>query len=665
MINEPWRRRMQRTTASFLLVGILVGGWHLPARAVSTQSEIRQSIALNRELLLKQDVVSDPLLQGWVNRVAHRVWRGVHRTDIPYTVNILDTHDVNAFTIGGGFIYLNRGLLDTVGSDDELAGVLGHETGHDEHRHPITQRQRGELLSLLFGLAALASPIAAGLGPIAEAGILAKSSRVDEEQADDTGLALMTAAGYDADAMPLFMRRLLALEGGDDNPVDRYTADHPALPLRIDRLTHAIARRDEEHRLVSLRSETVHDLQEARYAVAEARENQLLAIAPNDPELHLLRGLTEIRLARPTRAFADLTVSTQSKTPNQRRRAHDALQLLEQDARIDADRPSLDIAPLRRLALIPISDGGATSLAATPLRSRLTDHLAALTARLTSISDRLATRESATEASGTSHPTLGELSAFERRINTTLDRLTPLPDALGTLENGRSSGLLADQRELARDVANLLIDDATAPSARALLPAIPTMSTTLTASDRDVLTALTAANTTLTQLDRCLDAFDRLLNGETMSQTIAEHALDAAFSESDIANRAFNRARSRLLEVRISLLNVGAFADRYEGLRFACDEKLPGTTPTFAAVAQRAATTGEVVAARILAAATHRSVESILDEAMQKREPVLDLPIAARVDPQTVEIFLGLIYLDYADDVGVATAKTHDERGAS
>ena len=152
--------------------------------------------------------------------------------DVPYSIKILDVGDINAFSTLGGFVYVNLGTLDFVQSDDELASVLGHETGHVERRHAVTLHNKATLLNLLLGIGSMFSPFLYRFGQLLGAGAVAKIQREDEYQADKYGLMLMTRAGYDRDAMVTFMRHLGAVSNEHNGRLDKYRADHPDDPTK-------------------------------------------------------------------------------------------------------------------------------------------------------------------------------------------------------------------------------------------------------------------------------------------------------------------------------------------------------------------------------------------------------------------------------------------------
>jgi len=138
-----------------LIVALVGAICPAPALALSTQSEIEIGRAYDQQIVESSVIENDPLLNAWVNEVTGKLWRQTARKDVPYNVKIIKTGDINAFSTLGGYVYVNTGLLDFVQSDDELAAVLGHETGHIERRHTVTMQSKAQILNLLFGVASL------------------------------------------------------------------------------------------------------------------------------------------------------------------------------------------------------------------------------------------------------------------------------------------------------------------------------------------------------------------------------------------------------------------------------------------------------------------------------------------------------------------------------
>ena len=153
----------------------------------------------------------------------------------PFTFNIVDDPEVNAFAIPGGHIYVNRGLIAQADRENMLASVLAHEMSHVVARHSIKQMEQANAInaigSILLGNAGQLAQLA---GQIVAGGAMARFSRADEKQADDMGLQLMADAGYNPQGMLDMFQKLLALDnGGSGGSVARFFQDHPGTQDRI------------------------------------------------------------------------------------------------------------------------------------------------------------------------------------------------------------------------------------------------------------------------------------------------------------------------------------------------------------------------------------------------------------------------------------------------
>jgi hypothetical protein len=126
---------LKRVVTIPLMIAVLCASIPAPsAFATSTGTEIQIGKQQDKQITDSTNVVTDPLLNAWVNDVTSKLWAQVARKDVPYNVKILDVTDINAFSTLGGYLYINEGTLDFVQSDDELASVLGHETAADEQQ---------------------------------------------------------------------------------------------------------------------------------------------------------------------------------------------------------------------------------------------------------------------------------------------------------------------------------------------------------------------------------------------------------------------------------------------------------------------------------------------------------------------------------------------------
>lgn len=145
----------------------------------------------------------DMRLQQYVNEVGQRAAKVSHRPDLQYTFTVLDSQDINAFTTGGGFVYITRGIMSFLNSEAELAAVLGHEIGHITARHPVRQQSQSTLANI--GAAAVGvftgSGDLAGLANYAGAAIIRGYGRDQELEADRLGAEYLARVGMAPDHM--------------------------------------------------------------------------------------------------------------------------------------------------------------------------------------------------------------------------------------------------------------------------------------------------------------------------------------------------------------------------------------------------------------------------------------------------------------------------------
>jgi predicted Zn-dependent protease len=145
----------------------------------------------------------DMRVQAYVNEVGQRAAKVSHRPDLQYTFTVLDSQDINAFTTGGGYVYITRGIMSYLNSEAELAAVLGHEIGHVTARHPVRQQSQSTLAGI--GAAAIGvftgSGDIAGLANYAGAAIIRGYGRDQELEADRLGAEYLARVGMDPDHM--------------------------------------------------------------------------------------------------------------------------------------------------------------------------------------------------------------------------------------------------------------------------------------------------------------------------------------------------------------------------------------------------------------------------------------------------------------------------------
>ncbi len=216
----------------------------------STEKEVRLGRELAAEIDRQAKFVEDPLITEYVNRVGQNI---VLHSDarIPFTIKVIDSDEINAFALPGGFFYVNKGLLLAADNEAELAGVMAHEIAHVAARHAVENQTKGTLLEYLAlggsiflgGIPGLIYQNTAGLGLL---GIFMKFSRGAEEEADKLGVQYMYAAGYDPTAMATMFEKLEAKNKKKPGFISRAFASHPAPPDRR-AASLALAARFPEH----------------------------------------------------------------------------------------------------------------------------------------------------------------------------------------------------------------------------------------------------------------------------------------------------------------------------------------------------------------------------------------------------------------------------------
>jgi len=180
---------------------------------MSEQDEIEEGRKAHAEILKEYGTVQSPRLQAYVNDLGQRLARQSHRASLKWTFTVLDTPDVNAFALPGGYVYVTRGIMAYLDSEAELAGVIGHEIGHVTARHGAQRATRqqsagiGVLAATILG-AVLESQGVSGAGRVASevsqnvaAGYIASYSRDQELQADELGAEYLARNQYNPQNM--------------------------------------------------------------------------------------------------------------------------------------------------------------------------------------------------------------------------------------------------------------------------------------------------------------------------------------------------------------------------------------------------------------------------------------------------------------------------------
>ncbi len=201
----------------------------------STDREVQMGRAIAQQVEKEYKPVDDLLMQKRVEDIGKKIVNVCDRKEIDYHFKVLDDKEVNAVSLPGGFVYVNKGLIEKTANDSELAGVLAHEIGHIVARHSIKKLQALQGYSLLRILVAAApgSGEAGNAADIAFTQLLLGYSREDELLADQLGARYLKLAGYDPHGMLNFLEKLQEINRRKPLMPRSYFKSHPYIPDRI------------------------------------------------------------------------------------------------------------------------------------------------------------------------------------------------------------------------------------------------------------------------------------------------------------------------------------------------------------------------------------------------------------------------------------------------
>ncbi len=205
---------------------------------ISEEKEIAIGKGYATEIDHSAKMITDPVINEYVNRVAQNVARNSD-LKIPLTVKVIDSPELNAFALPGGFLYVNSGLLLAAEEEDQVAGVVAHEIAHVAARHWASQMTKATILqyaTLPLIFMPMSYPVYMGVSSAFNFGVpltFLKFNRNAEVEADFLGLQYMYKAGYDPSSYVAFFGKVIQEERRSPGSVPSIFADHPPTPERI------------------------------------------------------------------------------------------------------------------------------------------------------------------------------------------------------------------------------------------------------------------------------------------------------------------------------------------------------------------------------------------------------------------------------------------------
>lgn len=317
------------------------------SESIEREKEITADV--HRQIRDNAPLVSDPIILDYLYEVGQRIVAVTEPQPFIYRFSIIQDDTLNAFTIGGGYVYIHTGTLAQVGDVDELAGLLAHEIAHVRKRH-VAKAGEGQGAATLLTLASMAA-VALGADPTVLAiaqginvSLQLKHTRAQEAEADREGIGYLLKAGYDPYGMRRFFQRIVAAnpERAMGGKIPTYLYSHPAIAERIANIEPLVERsgvtrrgpRSEDPRLAQIqarlaklsrpvaggsglraRAEFDRELSDPLLARAsdtqtDERALELLGqaelVEPNDPRIYLRRAEIHERNGNYNQAQADL-----------------------------------------------------------------------------------------------------------------------------------------------------------------------------------------------------------------------------------------------------------------------------------------------------------------------------------------------------------------------
>lgn len=208
------------------------------ACGVSTQQEVQMGAEYAAQINAQLPIVQDPEVNRYINVLGDSIARLADDRGIDYTFYVVNAPEINAFAVPGGFIYVNRGLIDRTQNISQLAGVLGHEIGHVVRRHSVEQMQKaqGANIGVILGCTLLnvcGSQAAQAAIQVGGSALFAKFGRDDEREADREAIANVVRAGIHPKGIPEMFQILLNERDRNPGAVEGWFATHPGEEERI------------------------------------------------------------------------------------------------------------------------------------------------------------------------------------------------------------------------------------------------------------------------------------------------------------------------------------------------------------------------------------------------------------------------------------------------
>ena len=206
--------------------------------AVDQSEEVRIGRENAQAVNARMPIVRDAAIAEYVQRLGADIASRTSRADLDWRFYVVNSRQVNAFALPGGFVYVNRGLIERADRLDELAGVLGHEIGHVVRRHGVQQMQNGARANAVVGLGCSLTgwcdnSVTQAAIQVGGAALFARYSRDDEAEADSEAVVNVVRAGIDPEGIPALFERLIEERRTSPLAIEAFFASHPMEEERV------------------------------------------------------------------------------------------------------------------------------------------------------------------------------------------------------------------------------------------------------------------------------------------------------------------------------------------------------------------------------------------------------------------------------------------------
>jgi predicted Zn-dependent protease len=264
----------------WLAVALAVSTLATSTCAISQQQEVQLGSDYAAQIAQELPLIRDPEIVRYINSLGNSIARVADTRGLTWHFHVVNSREVNAFAVPGGWIYLNRGLIEKAQNMSQVAGVLGHEIGHVTKRHTVEQMQQAQganagviALCTLTGVCESgAGRAAVGVGGTA---LFAKFSRNDEREADAEAVRTTIAAGISPQGIPEMFRILLNERSRNPNALEAFFTTHPLAEDRIE---------DTQAQIATYPASRLRNLRRDNQAFQAFRRRLLAMPAPPPPK---------------------------------------------------------------------------------------------------------------------------------------------------------------------------------------------------------------------------------------------------------------------------------------------------------------------------------------------------------------------------------------------